>query len=913
MLQTTKKSMEKPIIRNRRSLSPIWILPLVALCIGGWLLYTNVKEAGIEITVHFKDATGITPGKTKVIVKGIPVGTVKKLNIDEGMQGVDLVITMERQTRSALVEDTAFWVVKPEVSAGRISGLDTLFGGAYLSMRKGGSTNYADKFEGLPEQPPLDNTTPGLHITLETDTLYSLQRGSNIYTKNLQIGYLEDYALQENGKIQLKAYIEARFAPLIHTGTRFWNASGLSLTGDVQSGLTVNVESIASLVYGGITCATPAALEKTEPASNSSTFSLYKDFEDAEYGIPMTLQLASGDGIVPGKTKVMYRGMKTGVVKNIDINNDQFHTVTATLLIDPRAEVILKEKTRFWIIRPQVQITGIKNLETLLTGAYITFEIGEGNRREHFVEETGPMPAATVRPGINYTLIAPDSGGLAVGAPVLYKQIVVGGITGITLTPKGDAVRIRLLLHDPYGGLIHKKTVFWNSGGVKIDASLSRLQVNLGSVQSLLTGGVAFANPPLNDRAPLPPADAESTFKLHASYGEAVKSVPELEQKGLRLQLLATKAPPLTIGAPVLYNNIKVGEILGFDLAKNRRDTLIQILLWDGYRDLATSASRFYTYSGIKVNASLQGINLEAAPFDALLNGGISFFTGAKGEAIRAEQTFPLFESLAEAVNADGLHLTLHFNDGAGIVKNTEIRYQGITIGKMTDLSLDPAKGEILGDACVPKEMARLFRRETTLRLVKPEVSLSGVQHLETMLTGAYIEVRAGLGQTRTDFTVLPLTADTSQPATGLNIVLETATLGSLKKGNPVYYRQVQVGRITGFQLSPTAQQVWIAANIEPPYTKLIYSGTKFWNASGIKVSGGVVSGMTVTTESLEALLTGGIALATPEGDKMGAPGYPGEHFPLAEKNEEEWLKWLPKLPPAGNQEKKPASAAKKD
>ncbi len=907
--------MEKPIIRKRRSISPIWILPLVALCIGGWLLFTNIRDAGIEITVHFQDATGITPGKTKVIVKGIPVGTVKRLHIDEGMQGVNLVITMERQARSALVEDTAFWVVKPEVSAGKVSGLETLFGGSYLGMRKGSSTNTTTSFEGLPAPPPLDNTTPGLHITLESDTLSSLQRGSNIYTKNLQIGYLEDYSLQENGKIQLKVYIEARFAHLIRTGTRFWNASGLNLTGDVQSGLTVNVESLASLIYGGITCATPPSLEKTDPANNTSTFNLYKDFEDAQYGITMTLQLASGEGIVAGKTKVMYRGMKSGVVKSIDINKDELHTVTATILLDPRAEMILKERTRFWVIRPQVQITGVKNLETLLTGSYITFEIGEGNQRTQFAEEVGPKPASTIRPGVNYTMKAPDSGGLVIGAPILYKQIAVGEVTNITLAPKGDAVFIRLNMQHPYNELITKKTVFWNAGGLKVDASLSHLQVNLGSVQSLLAGGVAFANPPLKPGTSSPPAEAESTFKLHASYNDAVKSVPELELKGLRLQLLTAKAPPLTIGAPVLYNNIKVGEILGFDLAKNRRDTIIQIFLKDGYRDLATSASRFYTFSGFKVNASLQGVNLETAPFDALVNGGISFFTGDKGEPVRSEHTFPLYESLQAAVNADALRLTLHFSSGEGITKNTEIKYQGISIGKVTAVSLDPADEGVHGEACVPREMARLFRKETALRLVRPEVSISGIRNLETMLTGAYIDVRAGSGQPRTDFTVFAPAADTSQPSTGLNIVLETSTQGSLKQGSPVYYRQLKVGQITGSRLSPTAQEVWLTANIEPAYTKLIYSGTKFWNASGIKLSGGVLSGMTVSTESMEAILTGGVALATPEDGEIGVPAAPGTHFQLAGKVKDEWLNWQPQLPPpAGNhQEKKPAPVTKKD
>ncbi|MBV5331308.1 MCE family protein, partial [bacterium] len=104
-----------------------------------------------------------------------------------------------------------------------------------------------------------------------------------------------------------------------------------------------------------------------------------------------------------------------------------------------------------------------------------------------------PKPASTIRPGVNYTMKAPDSGGLVIGAPILYKQIAVGEVTNITLAPKGDAVFIRLNMQHPYNELITKKTVFWNAGGLKVDASLSHLQVNLGSVQSLLAGGVAFA------------------------------------------------------------------------------------------------------------------------------------------------------------------------------------------------------------------------------------------------------------------------------------------------------------------------------------------------------------------------------------------------------------------------------------
>jgi paraquat-inducible protein B len=206
-----------------------------------------------------------------------------------------------------------------------------------------------------------------------------------------------------------------------------------------------------------------------------------------------------------------------------------------------------------------------------------------------------------------------------------------------------------------------------------------------------------------------------------------------------------------------------------------------------------------------------------------------------------------------------------------------------------------------------------LFRSRTTLRLVKAQVGLSGVEHMESLLSGAYIEVRPGTGRPHTDFMVPPLTDDATLPATGLNIVLETPTLGSLQKGSPIYYRQIRVGRIVDYRLSPTAQEVWLTANIEPAYSKLIYAGTKFWNASGIKVSGSVVSGMTMRTESMQSLLAGGVALATPEGDQMGTPVFSGKHFPLAETVDEEWLKWQPQLPPtAGKEGKKTTNKASK-
>lgn len=131
--------MQQPDIKKKIFISPVWFLPFLALCIGSWLLYTSYRDAGIQITIHFDTAEGITPGKTKVIHKGIPIGTVKKIEPDVTLQGVDLLVEMDKITIDGLVEDTKFWVVRPEVSAGRISGLETLFSGSYIAAAKGKS------------------------------------------------------------------------------------------------------------------------------------------------------------------------------------------------------------------------------------------------------------------------------------------------------------------------------------------------------------------------------------------------------------------------------------------------------------------------------------------------------------------------------------------------------------------------------------------------------------------------------------------------------------------------------------------------------------------------------------------------------------------------------------------------------
>ena len=142
----------------------------------------------------------------------------------------------------------------------------------------------------------------------------------------------------------------------------------------------------------------------------------------------------------------------------------------------------------------------------------------------------------------------------------------------------------------------------------------------------------------------------------------------------------------------------------------------------------------------------------------------------------------------------------------------------------------------------------------------------------------------------------MPEAPELTEPEVGLPLTLSAPRRGSIKPGVPVTYREVTVGKVTGFELGQTADRVLIHILIEPRYAALVRGGSRFWNSSGFGFDWGLFKGATVRTESLETLIDGGIAFATPDGDKMGSPARPQQTFALFDKPEDEWLLWAPKI-----------------
>ncbi len=315
------------VIRTGRSFSIIWVVPLVAVIIGSWLIYKTLSEKGPEITIVFETADGLEANKTKIKYKDVEVGLVDSLSLGEDLSNVIVKAKLVKGFEAYLNDKTRFWVVRPRISAGEISGLGTLVAGAYIAVDPSREGNSVFSFKGLEKPPAITGDIVGSRFLLYTDKLGSLDVGAPIYYRQLRVGEVEDYALDEDGKaLTIKVFINAPYDKFIFNNTRFWNASGIDFSVDAN-GLKVNTESIVTVLLGGIAFETPIAFGSTVPAKAGDRFQLYKSYQDTltkKYRIKGHW-LVRFNGSIRGLSlgsPVEFRGIQVGQVLDIDLKID---------------------------------------------------------------------------------------------------------------------------------------------------------------------------------------------------------------------------------------------------------------------------------------------------------------------------------------------------------------------------------------------------------------------------------------------------------------------------------------------------------------------------------------------------------------------------------------------------------------
>jgi paraquat-inducible protein B len=313
--------------RSRRSVQLVWLIPLVAALIGGWLAVKAILDKGPTVTIAFATAEGLEIGKTKIKYKDVDIGLVTGVSLAPDTSHVVVTAELAKDAKRYLVEDTRFWVVRPRVSGGTVTGIGTLLSGSYIGMDIGLSKTPKEKFVGL-EIPPIVNTgEPGRTFVLRSDNAGSLDAGSPLYFRRLKAGQIVSSDLDKEGKgILIKVFVNAPYDRFVNANTRFWHASGIDVTLN-SSGLSINTQSAVSILIGGLAFETPVESAALPPVAVDFEFRLFANRGDAlrnpEIDV-MKLALVfeeSVRGLTPG-AEIDFRGVVVGTVTGIRPNVD---------------------------------------------------------------------------------------------------------------------------------------------------------------------------------------------------------------------------------------------------------------------------------------------------------------------------------------------------------------------------------------------------------------------------------------------------------------------------------------------------------------------------------------------------------------------------------------------------------------
>jgi len=263
---------------KRRRVSSVWIVPVLALGVVGYLVWSQVmRDRGPLITIMFHDASGIEPG-SEIVHRGVTVGVVRSMALSPDLLSVSVTAELRPDADGLAVVGTSFWIVRPEVSLERIAGLDTLVGPQYIALSPGDPAgNRVGSFVALDAPPriaPADDQA--LRLTMRSDRLGNLSAGSPVLYREIRVGEVRHAELSDDATgVMVTIEIEPRFAPLVYTNTRFWRSGGVGVDFGLFRGLSVEADSLDALLQASISFATPERESKRgERVESGASFDL---------------------------------------------------------------------------------------------------------------------------------------------------------------------------------------------------------------------------------------------------------------------------------------------------------------------------------------------------------------------------------------------------------------------------------------------------------------------------------------------------------------------------------------------------------------------------------------------------------------------------------------------------------------
>jgi paraquat-inducible protein B len=270
----------------------MWVVPLVAAAVAGWLVYDRMRQFGPEITIQFRDGSGLRVGQTPIKYRGVQVGEVTRIEVSKDHESVLVKARMQRNNASLASEGAVFWIVRPQLGWGNVTGLNTVISGPEIQVLAGKGEKQVAEFKGL-ERAPVAMGASGLKVILKAERPLSLRPNSPVYYRGVEVGLVQDIDLsRDSTAAEIHVLIWQRYAPLVRTGSAFWDVSGVSVKGGLLKGMELDIESVRALIAGGIEFASP---EKSPPAKQGATFFLHGAPRKDWLGWSPKIPIARGD------------------------------------------------------------------------------------------------------------------------------------------------------------------------------------------------------------------------------------------------------------------------------------------------------------------------------------------------------------------------------------------------------------------------------------------------------------------------------------------------------------------------------------------------------------------------------------------------------------------------------------------
>ncbi|EAS44863.1 MCE family protein [Photobacterium profundum] len=859
-------------IRRDRGLSPLWLLPLLALVLAGWLVFKAVNDAGERIQIHFNDAAGLIAGRTTIRYQGLEVGIVRDVNLSEDLQSIYVDADIYPKAVQTLKENTRFWLVKPKASITGISGLDALVSGNYIALQPGeGKTT--NKFTALDTQPADTPLGEGLTLQLRSPDLGSVSIGSQVFYKKIPVGEVYNYTLSENRKqVLIDVTIKPQYSELITNKSRFWNVSGMSANIGFN-GVDVQFESLSAMIGGAIAFDSPDEGVAIDP---NHLFRLYPDLNTAGRGIAIKVELPDGNNISTSGAPIIYRGLEIGKISSLRLDKET-NKIVANAAIEPSMSDLLNTGSRLLLEEAELSLNGVKNIGNLIRGNFLTLIPGEGEKARMFKAITQDQLQEQQPGTVSFALYANNSYGIERGSKLRHRGLDVGRVKKVSF--EGNRVRFDVIVRPQYTSLVRSNSRFFIDGGIQASISAKGIDVSMPPADQLISNGISFTS-----------SGSKSIQNSYPLYeNKRLSNLAADNQRGFaKYSLFADELPPVSEGSPILYRNLQVGEVTGYALVRD--GVTVSFKIENKYRHLITPSTVFWNRSGVEIEAGLDGVKVKADPISTLIKGGIAFDDIA-GVTNKAGSKFKLYPSLSDAQNF-GLLVTLTAPDARSVSKNADIRYQGINVGKVVSIEPNFELANVQIKARLfPKYAKILAKSDSYFWTVTPKLSLSGAKNLDSLLN-SYIAVQPGDGAYSQTFNL----GTAELISSGLTLILESEDRGSVSEGTPLLYRDIQVGQVIKVSLGDLSDRVLIKIQIEKEYSHLIRTDTVFWNTSGVDFTIGL-TGAKIQTGTVDSLLRGGISFATPEEQPLSPLAKQEDHFLLHREADDRWKTWRTAIP----------------